>query len=355
MAALEIGEPAPWFAVSAASGEARVVLDELAGRHIVLFLYGVASDPMVASALAGFDERGMFEAGGNQFVGVGMADGPAPQRPGWHFAHDPRGLVARHYGVCPPEGEVGPDGIRPTAFVLSPALQVLAIVAADDATGLIERVVAELEGRRASPPAVHEAPVLIVPNVFDREFCAELVAEYEASGGREIGAIENAGNVVERFDPAFRKRLDWYVSDEAMVGRCRQLLARRLLQVVQRAFQFRVTRIERYLVGCYEAETGGHFHAHRDNTAPVVAHRRFAVTLNLNDSYEGGDLWFPEFSPRTYRGGVGEAVVFSCSLLHEVTPMRRGTRYAFLSFLYDEEAQRVRDEYARKTSGQPAH
>jgi predicted 2-oxoglutarate/Fe(II)-dependent dioxygenase YbiX len=60
------------------------------------------------------------------------------------------------------------------------------------------------------------------------------------------------------------------------------------------------------------------------------------VTINLNDDYDGGDLRFPEFGSRRYRGPVGAAVVFSCALLHEVTPMTRGVRYATLPFLYND-------------------
>jgi predicted 2-oxoglutarate/Fe(II)-dependent dioxygenase YbiX len=36
-------------------------------------------------------------------------------------------------------------------------------------------------------------------------------------------------------------------------------------------------------------------------------------------------------------------VVFSCSLLHEATPVTRGRRFAFLPFLYDEQAAKVRE------------
>ena len=35
-------------------------------------------------------------------------------------------------------------------------------------------------------------------------------------------------------------------------------------------------------------------------------------------------------------------MVFSCSLLHEARPVTSGRRYAFLPFLYDEAAARVR-------------
>ena len=52
---------------------------------------------------------------------------------------------------------------------------------------------------------------------------------------------------------------------------------------------------------------------------------------------------FPEFGPTTYRAPTGGAVVFSCSLLHEARPVLSGRRYAFLPFLYDEAAARVRE------------
>jgi hypothetical protein len=48
-------------------------------------------------------------------------------------------------------------------------------------------------------------------------------------------------------------------------------------------------------------------------------------------------------------------VVFSCSLLHEATPVTLGKRYVFLPFLYDEEGARERLENRRYlASRQPA-
>jgi len=137
--------------------------------------------------------------------------------------------------------------------------------------------------------------------------------------------------------------MDYYIADEAALQQTRESVERRLLPMVYRGFQFRVTRIERYLVGCYDSATGGYFRPHRDNTAPVVAHRRFALTINLNEDYEGGRLRFPEFGDQVYRAAPGDAIVFSCSLLHEVTPVTSGRRYAFVTFLYDEPSQRLRE------------
>jgi predicted 2-oxoglutarate/Fe(II)-dependent dioxygenase YbiX len=104
-----------------------------------------------------------------------------------------------------------------------------------------------------------------------------------------------------------------------------------------------VTHMERYIVACYSAEEGGHFRTHRDNTTKGTAHRRFAVSINLNEDFDGGEIRFPEYGPKSFKPPVGGAVVFSCSLLHAVSKMTRGRRYAFLPFLYDEAASKIRE------------
>jgi predicted 2-oxoglutarate/Fe(II)-dependent dioxygenase YbiX len=101
--------------------------------------------------------------------------------------------------------------------------------------------------------------------------------------------------------------------------------------------------MERYIVCCYAAEDQAHFRAHRDNTTKGTAHRRFAVSINLNAEFEGGELHFPEYGRRGFKPPPGGAVVFSCSLLHAVTPVTKGNRYAFLPFLYDDAAAKIRE------------
>jgi len=106
---------------------------------------------------------------------------------------------------------------------------------------------------------------------------------------------------------------------------------------------FKPTRMERYIVSCYAAEDGGHFRAHRDNTTRGTAHRRFAVSINLNSDFGGGEVSFPEYGPRSFKAPPGGAVVFSRSLLHAVSKVTRGCRFAFLPFLYDDAAARIRE------------
>ena len=127
-----------------------------------------------------------------------------------------------------------------------------------------------------------------------------------------------------------------------------------MLPEVLKAYQYKATRMERYIVSCYSAEDGGHFVAHRDNTTKGTAHRRFAVSVNLNADFDGGELSFPEYGPKGFKPGPGCAVVFSCSLLHAVSKVTRGRRYAFLPFLYDDEAATLReanDEFLGESGG----
>ena len=155
------------------------------------------------------------------------------------------------------------------------------------------------------------------------------------------------GQTVEIRDASHKVRRDWNITPEnkELIGVIQNRFKRRVVPEIQRAYQFKVTRMERYLVARYSAEDRGHFRAHRDNTTKGTAHRRFAVSVNLNsEDYDGGELRFPEFGRKTYRPPTGGCCVFSCSLLHEATPVTKGVRYVFLPFLYDETARKVRED-----------
>jgi predicted 2-oxoglutarate/Fe(II)-dependent dioxygenase YbiX len=191
--------------------------------------------------------------------------------------------------------------------------------------------------------------VLVIPRIFEPDLCKTLIDYYEKHGGQESGFMREVnGRTVGVHDPSFKVRRDHLITDERIQAAIRARISRRLVPEIAKAFQFAVTRIERYLVACYRAEDGGHFAAHRDNTTKGTAHRRFAVTINLNaEEFEGGDLTFPEFGLTPYRAPTGGAVVFSCSLLHQAQPVTKGERFACLPFLYDDAAAKIREENLR--------
>lgn len=200
----------------------------------------------------------------------------------------------------------------------------------------------------ALPPAARHtgdesfAPVLTVPRILEPDLCKRLIAHYQETGGEASGTMVQIDGKTVGVLNDFKKRRDRMIADESLRTEIRSRLRLRLCPEILKAFQYKVTRVERYIVACYDADSGGYFRPHRDNTTSGTAHRRFAVSINLNDDFEGGDLRFPEFGRRTYRPPLGGAVVFSCSLLHEATAVTRGTRYATLPFLFDDAADEIR-------------
>jgi predicted 2-oxoglutarate/Fe(II)-dependent dioxygenase YbiX/peroxiredoxin len=334
------GDYAPWFSAAALSGSPTYNFDTVAGRHVLMLFYGSASHAPCDDALRLVAEhRGLFDDVQACFFGISadpedVSVGRIEQQlPGIRFFLDFDREVSRLYGA------VDGNQYRPHWLVLDPTLRVIGRFPLDRGT----EAIAELGAALAGPPASF-APVLLVPNVFEPEFCSRLIGLYEQDGGEESGFMREVdGKTVRIVDAGFKQRRDYMIDDEEVRRGIVARMRRRLNPALERAFQFRATRIERYLIACYEAGAG-HFRPHRDNTTRGTAHRRFAVTLNLNaGDYDGGDLRFPEFGPRTYRAPTGGAVLFSCGLLHEATPVTRGRRFAFLPFLYDEEAARLRE------------
>ncbi|MFQ5676936.1 MAG: 2OG-Fe(II) oxygenase, partial [bacterium] len=222
-------------------------------------------------------------------------------------------------------------------FVLDPNLRVVASFFLEEEAG-VRKVAAVLD---AAVPGikptmiVNHAPVLLIPNVLDLKICAELIDVWQNQGSEETGVEQSrGGRREETISHANKRRRDHIVMDRELLQRLTTTIGRRVMPEVRKAFAFKATRFEGFKIVCYDAATGGFFHAHRDNLSPATAHRRFAMTLNLNDDYDGGDLRFPEYGADRYRPGPGCALVFSCSHLHEVTEVTTGRRFALLSCLF---------------------
>jgi len=180
--------------------------------------------------------------------------------------------------------------------------------------------------------------------VFEPAFCRHLIRLYEQHGGEESGFMSDVrGKTVTIHDHGHKRRKDYIVKDQELIKETQRRISRRVIPEILKVHQFKVTRMERYVVSCYAAEDGGHFQAHRDNTTKGTAHRRFAVSIILNDDFDGGEVSFPEYGSRGFKPPPGGAVVFSCSLLHAVSRVTRGLRFAFLPFLYDDEAAKIRE------------
>jgi predicted 2-oxoglutarate/Fe(II)-dependent dioxygenase YbiX len=178
------------------------------------------------------------------------------------------------------------------------------------------------------------APVLLVPDVLPASLCSRLIAAH-AADHFESGMVRQTEEGIAMVpDPGTKKRRDHRLTDPELVEAVTEALRDRLLPAIARAFHYSVTQMENYKVVAYDGATGGWFRPHRDNSTPDARHRRFALSLNLNAGYAGGELVFPEFGACRYRPPAGGAVVFSGTHLHAARDVTAGRRYVLLTFLW---------------------
>jgi len=349
-----VGDPVPYFQCSSTVNP-RFNFNTIGGRYVVLSFFGSATAKNSVSFLNFVYQKIRFKFDDNYICFFGVSVDPNDRTlnrvqdiiPGIRFFWDFDLQVSTLFEAA--ERREHNIIYRPFSLVLDPNLRVIANISMDNIehhNSTIERIINTLPPIDNYAEVPLSAPILIVPRVFDREFCHQLIHLYNEKGGGESGFMrEENGKTVGKIDNSFKRRQDCTIESEEIKTYFRACLVRRLVPEIKKAFQFDVTRIERYIVACYDSESGGFFRPHRDNTTKGTAHRRFAVTINLNsEDYEGGNLRFPEFGTKTYRAPTGGAVVFSCSLLHEATPVTKGVRYATLPFLYDEEGAKIREQ-----------
>ena len=322
---LNPGQAAPWF-VCPTPTNPRFSFSSLGGRFVILAFLPEDAQARRAAIAAIEATEAMFDQV-RLIVFCVVRDeatiAAAEDRFGVRWFLDRDGAVSRTYGALAADGAEAPHWC-----VIDPSLRVLF-------TGLMSDTARVFDLLRKLPaPDDHagvplNAPVLIVPRIFEPDLCRRLIKYYDDDGGQPSGVMRQIdGKTVPVLD-GFKSRRDAIIEDPDLRRTVVQRLENRLMRQINLAFQFRPSRIERYIVACYDAEDGGYFRPHRDNTTTGTAHRMFACSINLNaEEFEGGDLRFPEFGGRTYRPPTGGAVVFSCSLLHEATPVTKGRRSA---------------------------
>lgn len=348
---LRPGQPAPWFTTGSPINP-EFAFGSLGGYFILLLFLPEAAEAraeVLTKLRASREVRARKNIPAFAVARDAETIGTAQNEPGLYWFFDPNGAVSRLYHALSADGVPNPHWV-----LVDPSMRIYAVAGLEQ-TDRFLGVVTQLPAPDDHAGVPLHAPVLIVPRVFEPDLCRRLIQFYDDHGGTPSGVMrEVQGKTVPIMDSTKRRR-DAMIEDETLQALVRHRMQSRLLPEIRKAFQFQVSRVERYMVACYDSEGGGYFKPHRDNTTAGTAHRRFACSINLNaEAHAGGDLRFPEFGARTYRPPTGGAVIFSCSLLHEATPVTQGRRYCFLPFFYDEAGAQVRAAYLSSVEAEDA-
>lgn len=346
---LETGDIAPTFEAFDAHGKLLGLgSDAVSGKPHVMVFVRDPQDPAVLRGLqqlAGWSDR-LAGLGAETFVLLPLTPPQvlAYQREHslpFQFLSDPPLDAARRL-VSQLLVAEGPPII---SVVLRPNRHVMAVLDdhAADHGDIACAYIETLAAQRAHRQGEMHAPVLMVPDVFSPKDCQRLMTVFAMQGNEFVDPGHGVQNRKQDYkmripDYGRNDRVDHWVITQETNNFIAQRLWQRVLPEVRKAFQYTITKHERFRIGQYKASGGdiiGASHGHRDNTDAQVAHRRFACSVNLNaESHDGGGLIFPEYGGQEYSPRTGEALVFSSSMLHEVRPVRKGTRYVVLSFLF---------------------
>lgn len=323
---LAIGDPIPNVVLPDAENKGVGLSQQTrAGRWQVVMFIEEDEAPRVREAVEAARKRMEAVEGLLFVVGLGLPD---PTLPGVDLFDESR-KAATFFTGKPGTG----------IAVVTPGAQ---LAAAFEASQLDEAVTFCEKAYGAEKPEVitGAAPVLVIEDILEPELCAELIAFWK-NNPKEKGTVASSaqGNASDR--ESVKRRDDVVLPANDLFDTVKARLGRRVLPLMERAYRFRVASMEALRIGGYDAANEGAFGRHRDNTTPYTAHRRFALTLNLNTGdYDGGALRFPEYGRGLYQPPAGGGVVFSCSLLHEAQPVTRGLRLGMFTFFTDAEGLR---------------
>ncbi len=322
-----VGDPFPLVHLPDSKGLERDLFGEVSGKPALVVTFPAGATPdllsLWISALKAQAPR-IHEWDGEVFVIVG---GPPAALP--HVDLAPvRVLVladpARRVNLMPP-GRVG-------LFLLDANQRVIGLASPDHPDQALPQAVERMglwrRWRLNDPQA--SAPALIIPDLLPASLCRRIMGAWQQE--HHEGAV-SAGGKQNFYDPSKKRNQEHVVSDRGLLSDITLLLVRRLGPELAKVFAYHLPyRFENFIVLGYEVERHDFFGMHRDRYRPEHP-RRFAMSLNLNDDYDGGTLRFPEYSDRHYRPPAGGACIFSCSLLHEALPVTRGRRLAMTTFI----------------------
>lgn len=172
-------------------------------------------------------------------------------------------------------------------------------------------------------------PYLIIENVFSKKLLNKIIKFYFQKKNKNQ-LIDHKHSTKDRShvypDLELEKEID-------------NKLSRTVLVELRKVFYFDAKYRETYKITSYDSISSGRFHAHRDTPAPYQ-HRKYAMSLLLNDDYEGGELYFPEYGIKV-KPKANTAVIFPGISTHQVLTVTKGSRMAMITFFVNVNSKEI--------------
>lgn len=161
--------------------------------------------------------------------------------------------------------------------------------------------------------------------VFSKEECRKIIDE-------NPDLVNAVVNINRENDPTIRESKVCWLKAEEKNKWIFERLANIILSLNHRYFKFNISGIiEDIQLTKYEAPSG--FYGKHIDKMYGYLNRKLSVTVQLSDpkEYEGGELkLYVSEDPLVMSKEIGRLVIFPSYVLHEVTPVTKGTRYSLV-------------------------
>jgi len=168
-------------------------------------------------------------------------------------------------------------------------------------------------------------------NAFTKEECDTIINLFKDSVNK--ARIENPNKLLETRD----SNVFFIDSDDEKNQWIFQRLTSIIIKMNEQFFNFDIDRIESVQFSEYDASYNGFYKSHIDmvyGQSSTFRKLSFSVQLTESDDYSGGDLKLhTSYNPGTAKRTKGTLSIFPSYLLHEVTPVMDGTRYALVGWV----------------------
>lgn len=203
---------------------------------------------------------------------------------------------------------------KPQVYITSPNRRIISVIDIDEL-----REMSEFKIEDYLPKEVH-IPYLLIENALDENLLKKIINFYNQKR-IEGKLVAHQHSTKDRLhvhpDAELEKEID-------------HKLSRSVLPELRKVFYFDAQYRELYKICSYDAETSGRFHPHRDTPEPQQ-HRKYALSLLLNDDYEGGEFVLPEYGLKV-KPKANTAFIFPGISTHQVLPVTKGSRMTIISF-----------------------
>jgi PKHD-type hydroxylase len=172
-------------------------------------------------------------------------------------------------------------------------------------------------------------------DVFNKSECDALIG-YKASKGQVKGKVVNEGT----YGSVRASQITWLKDEDPDVSWVFKKITNLVNDANNQFFHMDIQYIEDLQLGEYNASYDGFYGQHvdavyTDVTADV---RKLSLTIQLSNPrlYKGGSLKiYPSsfIDPHTANTAQGSATLFRSHIIHEVTPVTKGTRFSLVAWV----------------------